>query len=63
MKSLNEQQLCSNKLVKTTNFVVHNVRVPTVMESHGKICGRGKPWKSHGKSKIIKSHGKVKILP
>ena len=49
MKSLNEQQLCSNKLVKTTNFVVHNVRVPTVMESHGKMCGHGKSWKSLGK--------------
>ena len=26
-------------------------RVPTVMESYGKICGHGKSWKSHGKSK------------
>ena len=24
-------------------------RVPTVMESHGKICRHGKSWKCHGK--------------
>ena len=35
-------------------------RVPTVMESQGKICGHGKVMEN---SKNIKSHGKVKILP
>ena len=43
-------------LLKTSSLVTVRHRVPTVMESQGKISG-------HGKSKNIRSRGKVKIQP
>ena len=52
-------------LIDQTHLFFLYVRVPTVMEKHGKKSCHGKSWKSHGKwakkvvMEIQKGHGKV----